>query len=261
MLPNESPEKKSKPTHKSKGPSKQAKARAGESQPDLREQMFNEGLIGPIKEVQVSAARITQVRGLMFDLDPGLLQSDGSLGKIPDSPAEFYGKVIKPMLARNPVLDKAEVRNSGSGLHVILRFHEPYQCDTDAAREDISRVAEVVMCLLPIDPLQPGITALTRPIGSVNGKNGAIVKPLAPGEPITYAEVRTLAVQFVASPLSMICEVLFGSDRISPCPVCRHPGSTLVVVPHCGTCYACGKVTITHLWSELYQPRKGGLDG
>ncbi|QDU29429.1 hypothetical protein ETAA8_45390 [Anatilimnocola aggregata] len=260
MLSKNDPEKKTTKSSKKASP-KSTTAAAETSSLDVREQLFNEGLIGPVRAVQVSAARITQVRGLMFDVDPGLLKPDGAMGEIPATPVNFYERVIRPILDRSPVLAKAEVRSSGTGLHVILGFDAPYQCDSDAAREDIARVADVVLCLLPSDPMQPGITAVTRPIGSLNSKNGATVELITPGEPVTYTEVRDLAVRFVASPFRMLCEVLFGGERIRPCPVCREAETTLVVQEHYGNCYGCGKVTLPQIWNSLYRVSKEVNDG
>jgi hypothetical protein len=39
---------------------------------DIREQLFNEGLTGPITHVQVSTERIAKLRGILFDIDPDI---------------------------------------------------------------------------------------------------------------------------------------------------------------------------------------------
>ena len=40
---------------------------------------------------------------------------------------------------------------------------------------------KAVQCTLPIDPDMPGVTALTRPVGATNAKNGATVTVPRPG--------------------------------------------------------------------------------
>ena len=49
---------------------------------------------------------------------------------------------------------------------------------------------KIVQCVLPTDPDCPGITALTRPVGSVNGKNGAAVRVLKTMSPGIFSRLR-----------------------------------------------------------------------
>lgn len=156
------------------------------------------------------------------------------------------------------MLAKAEVRNSGRGLHVILRLGEPYQLDSDAARERIVAVNDVVTRILPRDPMQPGITAVTRAINSVNGKNGKPVRLLAPGEPIPFAEVMQFGKEITAAPMLTIGRVLFDGGPVRPCPLCRADESSLMMLKHVVRCYACGQHTIDDLLRRIY--RSSGTD-
>ena len=126
---------------------------------DLREALFNDGAIGPIGSIQVSTERVVALRGIMFDIDPDLFLHGGLIATIPQDAAEFYRETIKPMLDRHPVLKKAEVRMTGRGLHVILRFAKPVEFTKPGEQEEWAGIVEVVQTALPIDPGQPGITA------------------------------------------------------------------------------------------------------
>jgi len=63
------------------------------------------------------------------------------------------------VLDRHPLLRHAEVRSSGTGLHLILPL-EPAAAlasEDDQVRRDA--IVQVVQCTLPADPNAPGITA------------------------------------------------------------------------------------------------------
>jgi hypothetical protein len=228
---------------------------------DLREQLFNDGRTGPIKAVQVSTERIFQLNGVLFDIDPVILRPDGLLGTIPTEPVAFYTNALKRLLDRDDVLQQAEVRISGRGLHVINWFAEPAPCDTDVAREEISRVLDVVVPLLPSDPFQPRLTALTRKVGSLNSRSKTRVEIIKAGTPVPYSAVRELARKIVAAPFKTIAGVLLGDEPISPCPICQADDSSLTLHGDVGHCYGCGCVTLAQVWDRLYLPKKAGKEG
>src|SRR5262249_52176114 len=155
----------------------------------------------------------------------------------------FYEELVEPWLSRHPVFRKAEVRDSGRGLHVLILFDRPVEFATQGERQLWAGVVKVVQRLLPTDPGCPGITALTRPVGSVNSKNGKKVRRLKKGRPVDPREVLALYEQARAAPFRTVAS-LFGAERVSPCPVCKAEGSALVVLDHTGKCYQCGKVRI-----------------
>lgn len=235
-------------------------------QKDWRTQLFNEGASGLIETIQVSSDRIYQGNGILLDIDPPMLR-DNPFFRVTQDVERLYTEAIKPMLDRHPVLQAAKVVDSGTGLHVLLMFDTPEPCDTDIAREKVAAIIDVVRHILPIDPDSPRMTATTRQVGSVNSKSGKKVRTLAPGEPVAFADIETLAGQMVASPFSTVMAVLAGKPAISPCPVCQKDKTMLRVMDHCGICYgSCGKVTLQAIWELLYQARiiqqqKGGACG
>jgi len=228
---------------------------------DVREQLFNDGATGPIVDVQVSTVRIAQLNGILFDVDPKLIVPGPMIPDVPQKPREFYDVVIQPMLQRHGVLQRAEVRNSGTGLHVILRFAEPVVFNTDPKRDRWIGIIQVVQCALPIDPDQPHITAVTRPIGSVNSKNNATVGMLTPGLPVTQQDVMRLYEEMRTSPFKTVLKIVTGLENVEPCPICRKPGTELSALDFVGQCYgSCGQVHLETLYDTVLAPRSQGVE-
>lgn len=224
--------------------------------PDFREQLFNDHQIGTIESVSTSAERIYQLHALMWDIDPLILRSGALLGKVSRDPVKFYRRKLNAMLDRHELLRLAEVRNSGRGLHVLLWFAESVQLDTDRQREELSCIYDVLLPLLPSDPHQPRLTAITRKVGSVNSKSGTKVEVLKRGMPVPYEAVRQLAAQVASAPFRAIVHALLGEDQITPCPICGSADSRVGVRDHVGICYECGKITLEHIFERLYRERK-----
>lgn len=238
----------------------QAKTRnkqtAASNSVDAREQLCNGGATGPIKRVSLPLEMITSLRGILLDFDPKRFRKRLVPAEVRASRVKFYKRVIRGMLARHAVLNKAEVRSSGRGLHAILWFNEPVEFTTDADRQRWAAIVKVVQKLLPTDPDCPGITALTRPIGSVNSKNGGAVKTMHEGEPVTAEEVMDLFNQARSSPFRTVAKILFGDDHIKPCPVCGGDGTKLDALDFVGQCYgSCGKVRVGQLFDVFLRPR------
>jgi hypothetical protein len=101
---------------------------------DTREQLCNERQTGPAPQVSLCRERITQLHGVMFDLDPKLLAPDNPLFPPDDEPAAFYAK-IQPVLDRHPLARSAEVRSSGTGLHGILWLQPAVELRSAADQE------------------------------------------------------------------------------------------------------------------------------
>ena len=91
---------------------------------------------------------------------------------------------------------------------------------SDGERRRWAGVVRAVQAVLPTDPDAPGITALTRPVGSFNGKNGEEVRLLQAGRGVTPVEVNALFDQLRSRPFKTVAGILFGSDKVTPCPVC-----------------------------------------
>jgi hypothetical protein len=115
----------------------------------------------------------------------------------------------------------------------------------------------VVQYTLPVDVNAPGIIATTRPVGSVNSKNGAVVELLRPGQSVTPKQVEEFVARVEKAPFKEIATVLIADTQVSPCPVCRGEGSRLDVLDRVGMCYACGKVNIEQLFDAVFLPVAG----
>ncbi len=244
--------KTTSPAKRTGGPLKRKKKK---SRVDEREQLVNDGEIGPIKQVSLPLDMITSLRGILLDVDPRLFRGD--VAPFRKDPVKFYNQTLLKMLARHPTLSKAEVRVSGRGLHVILRLSEPVEIQSEAERQRWAAMVKVIQRLLPTDPDCPGITALTRSLGSINSKReGAVVHQLHKGEPVPVDDVIALFNQVCTRPFRTIAQLLFGKEQISPCPVCDKTGSQLNVMDHTGSCYGhCGKVYVGELFDVFLKPR------
>jgi len=222
---------------------------------DLREQLWNEGLTGKAGSIQVPTERITRLRGILLDLDPAKLIAENPWFPPADNPDEFHAN-IKPVLERHPLARHAEVRASGTGLHAIVRLEPPVELETAAAQKWWAALVRAVQCSLPVDPNAPGITALTRAVGSINSKSGAVVKVLEPGEPINPACVIAFLEALSKAHFKTVAMILLGSEHIQPCPICRRDGTHLRVLDYAGMCYYCGKVTLANVLDTIYKPLK-----
>src|SRR5688572_20243160 len=160
---------------------------------DPREQLFNQQITGQIQHVQLPEKRIVDLHGIMLDLDPRLLKPSSLTPVLPEEPTEFYRLVARPWLDRHDVLRRAEVRNSGRGLHIILRPDSPIALNSDGDKQRWKGIIQLIQCSLPSYPNAPSLTALTRPLGSINSKVSLPVAQLAPGEPISISELEGFA--------------------------------------------------------------------
>jgi hypothetical protein len=222
---------------------------------DDRESLYNDRAVGAIHQIQIPAERITTLHGIMLDLDPKILTPGNTIFSPAESPGAFY-TAIKPVLDRHVLVRHAEIRVSGTGLHAIIWLSPAVELCTAGEQQRWGHMVKAIQRSLPSDPDMPGITAVTRPIGSKNGKNGAIVRSLAPGKPVTRADVEEYVTRLVAAPFNVIAMPLLGEQRISPCPVCRGAGTRLDILDFVGVCYgACGKITLAHLLDEIYLAR------
>jgi len=228
---------------------------------DLREQLFNSGAVGLITEVSFPEANVTQLNAIMTDIDPKMFNDQIADEATKADPQRFYEYVVRPMLERHPVLAKAQVRASGSGLHVLLHMNPPVVFRSESERSMWSSIVKVIQRILPSDPNAPGITILTRPLGSINSKTGRVVKLLAPGEPVAPDEVMALFNTVREAPVGTIQRIMLGDERISPCPICQKEGSSLSAMDRGARCYGCGKVSLSQVYDVFLQPpcppRKG----
>jgi hypothetical protein len=223
---------------------------------DLRRQLFNEGRVGRIEQIQVSASCIVQLNGILFDLDPPLYRSGSLTQGLSKNPEKFYKNVVRPWLDRHVTLKNCEVRATGTGLHAILWFDKPVVFNNVGDRDRWAGIVKVVQAALPIDPDQPGITATTRALKSINSKNGAVVRQLSKGTPVTQADVLALFNEMCSSPFESVLKILTGGDSVTPCPVCGKDGTQLAAMDYAGRCYgSCGTVKLETLYDLVFTPR------
>jgi hypothetical protein len=224
---------------------------------DIREQLYNDRKTGTLAEVQLPLERITTLHGILFDLDPGLYRRGNMLFPPADDPKEFHD-LIRPVLDRHPLARAAEVRASGTGLHIIVWLDPPAELRSAGEQQYWDAAVRAVQCTLPVDPNSPGVTALTRAAGSVNTKNGRGVEVLRRGESVTACQVVEFVKRVAKAPFREAASILLGDVRVRPCPVCRVEGSRLDVLDHVGVCYTtCGKVKLWQLFDRVFAPRKG----
>ena len=224
---------------------------------DYREALFNSGETGPIQSIQVSTNRITTLRGILFDIDPKHYRAGKLLENVPLDPREFYQQILWPWLSHHPLLSQAEVRCSGTGLHVLLWFEEPVQFREPRDREEWDLIIKVVQAVLPVDPDQPALTAVTRPVGSINGKDGSRVSTLKQGEPVTAQAVQELSAAMFQAPFATVLQTLTGETSVSPCPVCGQQDTQLSCLGPAGKCYSsCGQVSLSALYDLVLQSRE-----
>jgi hypothetical protein len=221
---------------------------------DIREALYNDQATGPAYKIQMPRERITVLHGILFDLDPRVLIPGNPIFPPAEEPKAFYAG-IQPVLERHPLVRSSEVRSSGTGLHLILWLRPALELRSAAEQEYWDHVVRAIQRTLPVDPDMPGITALTRPPGAVNSKNGARVEVLKAGEPVEPKAVEEYMARLVLAPFKEVAMVLFGEERIEPCPVCLKEGTRLDVLDRIGKCYGgCGKVSGAHLYNRILRP-------
>ena len=221
---------------------------------DVREQLYNERKTGTFAQVQLPLERVTTLHAFVLDVDPGLCRPGNAIFPPADDPEAFFKK-IKPVLDRHPLVRSAEVRLTGTGLHLIIRLDPPVELASAADQARWDAVVRVVQATLLVDPNAPGITAVTRPVGSVNAKNGVAVRVLRPGKAIDATAVEAFVARVDKAPFKEVASVLFGQPHVSPCPVCQREGSRLDVLDRVGQCYgACGTVKLGQVLDCVYAP-------
>lgn len=235
---------------------------------DERESLVNGCLRGPANLITPKVEEVAAIHGFMNDLDCKLLDPAVVGPECVESAEALYRQHVGDWLGRDPVLAKAEVRDSGGGLHVILRLEEPIICAAGDARE-WDHIARGLRNTLPGDPNLNGIIALTRPVGATNSKYDPPreVRLLRPGEPVTRAEILDLNRRVTEQPARLWMRLFFGGDRAGPCPLCGGENTSLGVAGRWQVmCYSCGRLDAASLVYRFYSPtyldsRKEGRRG
>ena len=241
-----------------RGPQSGGGRRAKPGAADQREALFNSGAAGTFKDVMVQRHGVTLIRGILIELDGECLRVGNVIEAMPADGFELYERYVRGWLENHPLLSKAEVRFSGRWVHCILHFATPVEIKSDRRRELWDTVIKAVQRSLPSDPEAPSLLAMTRPVGSVNSKTGRTVELIKVGEPVTELEVLHFAEDLTRRGFATVTQILFGTTTVSPCPVCCKADSTLHAaaplyrtkdpnITSRGSCYECGKVTLTTL--------------
>jgi hypothetical protein len=228
---------------------------------DLREQLVNGRGQGTFAEVQLPLERVTTLHGILLDLDPKLYRPGNPYFPPADDPRKFFEN-IAPVLDRHPLACSAQVRMTGTGLHALVLLEPPVELHSEAEQNKWASYVRVVQGTLPTDTNAPGITAVTRPVGSTNSKNGAVVEVLREGRPVTPEAVEEFVKRVCEVPFKEVAEVLCGGASVTPCPVCKANGSRLDALDQVGMCYGrCGKVSLEKVLDCVYAPQLPADDG
>ncbi len=223
---------------------------------DERESLVNGRDCGPANRIATTVDEVASIHAFMSDLDCKILDPAVVGEECIQSPAALYEQHVRHWLDRDPALAKAQVRDSGYGLHVLLILDEPIICSGDDARH-WDKIARGLRNVLPGDPRLNGIIALTRPVGAMNTKQEPHreVKLLRPGKSVTQAEILDLNQRVSTAPARLWMRLFFGDERASPCPLCRDTSTTLGVSGNWQVqCYECGRVDAAALVYRFYSP-------
>ena len=229
---------------------------SGEPQVDLseREATFNGRERGPAHAIAKPVDGIAAIDVFMIDLDLKLLDPKVIGDEAAGSADAFYRQHVSDWLDRDPVLKKAEVRDTGGGLHVLLQLDEPVIVAPGQQRA-WDGVARGLHGVLPGDPNLSGIIAMTRPVGALNTKYDPPrqVRLLREGQPVTQREVLDLVERMTRAPARVWMNVLHGGERATPCPLCRGEATSLGVAGNWQVqCYDCGRKDAASLVYRFY---------
>lgn len=234
---------------------------------DEREAIYNGRDRGPAHTIARPVDEVAAINGFLIDLDCKLLDPVVVGEAAVECPAVLYEEYVRHWVARDPVLAKAEVRDTGGGLHLLLWVESPILVDGEQAR-DWDRVARALRNALPGDPNVNGIIAMTRPVGAVNTKYAPArtVRVLSEGLPVTRDEVLELSRRVIDQPARLWMRLFFGGERVSPCPLCAKGASLGVAGNWQCHCYECGRVDAAVLVYRFFAPdflaeRKGPHHG
>jgi hypothetical protein len=101
---------------------------------DIREATFNGRESGPAFSIARPVDQVSAIHGFMIDLDRGILDPAVVGQECVESADILYERHVQGWLDRDAVLTKAEVRNTGHGLHVLLWLADPIICNGDEAK-------------------------------------------------------------------------------------------------------------------------------
>lgn len=221
---------------------------------DERESLVNDRRRGTKYEITPRVVEVTSIHAFMNDLDCKILDPAVVGEECVESAAALYDQHARFWLERDPVLSKAEVRDSGHGLHILLWLDEPIIVG-DGEAQMWHAISRGICTALPGDPNLNGIIALTRPVGAMNTKQDPHreVKVLRPGRPVTRAEILDLNRRLSDQPAHLWMRLFFDGERVEPCPLCSKESLGIAGDWKC-RCYGCGWVDAASLVYRFYSP-------
>jgi hypothetical protein len=223
---------------------------------DIREATFNGRESGPAFSIARPVDQVSAIHGFMIDLDCGILDPAVVGQECVESADILYERHVHGWLDRDAVLSKAEVRNTGHGLHILLWLDEPIICNGDEAKH-WDKIARGLRVVLPGDPNLNGIIAMTRPVGAQNNKDepSRTVTQIRAGEPVSREEILDIHERIATAPARLWMRVFHGGERQSPCPLCGDEKNSLGVAGNWQVqCYGCGRVHAAALVYRHYSP-------
>ena len=219
------------------------------TEPDLVQRLFNDGQVGPISEMECDIKKVNRILGVCLRVCPASYRQSPLTPEVPVSANEFYEKFAKNWLDRDRALSKAEVRDRGHGLDVLLSLEAPITITDKRERNAWASLIRVAQSILPVDPKQPLINDTCRMVGSVISDTGFEVTEIRRGTPITKHELVGLYIRMASRPFDTVLQVITDQKRLEPCPICKAEGSSLVADHECGFCDGrCGEVSLGQLY-------------
>lgn len=222
---------------------------------DERESLYNGRPQGPANRISVPVEQVAAINGFMIDVDLAILNPAVIGEAVVTSAESLYAAYVCNWLDRDPVLSKAEVRDTGHGLHVLLWLDSPIVVAEGQAGQWDS-IARGIRNVLPGDPRVNGINVMTRPVGATNTKSEPVrtVRLLRAGKPVAVSEILDLNRRLAEHPAQTWMQVFYGGTRISPCPLCGGAGSSLGVAGNWQIrCYECGRIDSSILVYRFYK--------
>ena len=215
----------------------------------------NDRRVGPLREVQLPTECITSLHGILFDFDPKICRPT-----IPRSPRRRPGGIPRqhsaPVLERHPLARHAEVRVSGTGLHLILWLSPAAEMRSAG---DQAFWAAVVKAGSGHAADRPGHARHHRPHPPASGPPTPRTVPrstrLKAGEPVNPQDVLAFLRESDSAPFREVAVPMLGGERLSPCPVCGVEDTRLDVRDRSGMCYGgCGQVTLVGTLQQHLRP-------
>ena len=232
-------------------PKKQVKKR----KINIFKQLTGNEIIGVRPAVSTEWSSIDLLHGIVLSLYLADYRERSILGRLSRNVPDFYQEVVEPCLCRDATLKKAEVRDNGEGVDVILKFDSPVTLQTSDDRDGWKALTQVVQSSLPVRLNRPSLAPLVRALGSINGSASRVVTRLAVGEPVSQDEVCALYADMRDRSFRTVMHILAGQTHLTPCPVCKAKGSSLVAEDDQGICdRKCGAVSLGRFYDLIFVP-------